>query len=101
MIDWGDVHEEMLRLEDETPKRADDPDEVPNEVVMARLVGIPDSEAEALGAHVMLEVERAWAIMDFHRKRHGLESTAGNLLSIGILQGITFAAAVRSVQGNA
>lgn len=98
MIDWQRVRERMIQLEQETPQRPDDPDEVSVEVVLARLLGLDDSEAEALGAHVMEEVRRVGELMQGHYRSAGLALSPGNYMAVGFQQGLTFAVAFQTMQ---
>lgn len=91
-VNWQAVHDEMVRLENETPGEL-----AANEVVMARLLGLPDEEGLPLGAQAMEEVKRVGMIAEFHKRQYGLPKNTTNSAALGFLQGLTFAVAYRNV----
>lgn len=91
-VDWTRVHARMLELEDEHGG-----DHAPIGVVIARLLDVEHDER--FDAHLDVEIERAWALGQDWYSPLGVEPTIPNVLAVGLLQGVTLAAAIAKPVG--
>lgn len=98
MIDLALVHGRMLALEDETPE-----EDTPIVAVLAKLVGI-DPVTAGLAQRLVAEVARARDLANgYYRNVAGHTLAVDDPTVIGaiaFLQGVTFARAVRDIQGD-
>lgn len=93
-LDARQVQATMKALETSEAQHEGDPSLVSLELVICRLLGLPDELAEQVGLTALQQVNRAHGELMPGYWRRGLEPTYGNALMIAFLQGVTFKAAI-------
>lgn len=93
-LDAQAVQTTMKALETSEAQHEGDPGLVSVELVMCRMLGLPDELAEQVGMIALQEIRRTGNELMPDYWRRGLEPTRGNELAIAFLQGMTFKAAI-------
>lgn len=93
-LDARQVQATMKALETSEAQHEGDPSLVSIELVMCRLLGLPDELAEQVGMIALQEINRAGNELVPNYWRRGLEPTRGNELAIAFMQGMTFKTAI-------